>query len=120
MLSYWDEQWRPVPGFEWGYYVSDFGRVKGPRKMLKGVDNGQGYLMVRLYKRRSTKKHYWLVHRLVALAFLEKLSPDADEVHHKDGNPANNHIDNLEWVKSSAHSRAGVRQKQKDANLFAD
>lgn len=36
------------------------------------------------------------VHRLVASAFITN-SDNLNEVNHKDGNPKNNHISNLEW-----------------------
>ena len=40
------------------------------------------------------KKLY--VHRLVAQTFMPVNNPDLMEVHHKDGNPRNNSIENLE------------------------
>ena len=110
MLSYWDEAWKPIEGFEWGYWVSDFGRVRGPRKMLTEINNGKGYLTVKLYKRRSTRPYNTQISRLVAAAFLDIPGPVNEyEVHHKDGNPGNNHVNNLEWVHPANHSRAGVR-----------
>ena len=109
MLSFWDEKWKPCPEFEWGYWVSDFGRVRGPKKMLSIQLNNKGYQYVTLYKKRSVAQHRRLISRLVAMAFIG-LPPSSDsEVHHKDGNPMNNHIDNLEWVSPHLHSRAGVR-----------
>lgn len=37
-------------------------------------------------------------HRVTALAWLGTPPDDSYEVNHKDGNKANNHVDNLEWV----------------------
>ena len=47
-------------------------------------------------------KEQFLVHRVAAFAFLgPPPSEDAWQVHHKDGNPGNNHITNLEYVTGS-------------------
>ena len=64
-----------------------------------------GYFRVSIHGER----HY--VHRVVAHAFLgPPPSEDAWQVHHKDGNPGNNHVTNLEYVTCSQnhrHSHAG-------------
>ena len=74
-------------------------RVRGQRQgPMKSWDNCRGYLVVRLrtvYGYRSFK-----VHRLVCRAFHG--SPPIygeDEAHcrHIDGDPLNNHADNLRW-----------------------
>ncbi|UCF55879.1 MAG: HNH endonuclease, partial [Deltaproteobacteria bacterium] len=39
----------------------------------------------------------FLVHRLVAEAFIGSC-PEAHEINHKDCDPSNNHVSNLEWV----------------------
>ena len=56
----------------------------------------------------------FLVHRLVALAFLP--NPDnLPEVNHKDENPSNNNISNLEWCSSyyNAHYSDKVERTAK-------
>lgn len=54
-----------------------------------------GYLRVFLSK--NSKKKAFLVHRLVAKAYIP--NPEGKpQVNHKDGNKKNNHISNLEWV----------------------
>jgi hypothetical protein len=40
------------------------------------------------------------VHRLVAKEFIPNDDPKK-EINHKDGNPKNNHVSNLEWVTHS-------------------
>jgi hypothetical protein len=91
------EIWDWVPDYEWYYFISDYGRV---RSRCKGRDiclmpDKDGYLRCHLYKRGIRKSFY--VHFLVALTFLKK--PEGNvQVHHKDGNRQNNHVENLEWV----------------------
>jgi len=58
--------------------------------------------LVDLYK--SNKQKTLLSHRLIAGAFLEKVSID-DVVNHKDGNKMNNKIENLEWCTRSYNTR---------------
>lgn len=76
----------------WSYYHNIF---------LSQRDNGQGYLIVSLYKNgiEKTKR----VNRLIALAFVEK--PDEwDEswdAAHIDSNRANNDYTNLKWQTRS-------------------
>ena len=74
-----------------------------------GSAHASGYFRVRI----SGEDLY--VHRVVALAFLgNPPSEDTWQVHHKDGNPRNNHVTNLEYVTQSQnvfHSHAsGARQ----------
>ncbi len=95
------EEWRPVNGdFDgWRYEVSNLGRVRNAstKLILAAFANNKGRLRVCLYRKYKFK--HVLVHRLVAAAFLERPSnPNADDVNHKDGNPQNNRIDNLEWL----------------------
>jgi hypothetical protein len=97
-----DEQWRDVEGYEGHYQVSDYGRVKslkfGRELILKGSILW-GYHVVSL-QRKGGKVRGVSVHRLVAFAFLP---PDSERpyVNHKDGQRANNHVDNLEWCTAS-------------------
>ena len=51
-----------------------------------------GYLRVHILN------HAFLVHRVVALTFFGSPSDHAWQVHHRDGNHANNHMKNLEYV----------------------
>lgn len=100
------ETWRDVVGYEGVYQVSDHGRVKRiaggpgakPGRILKLCADPLGYLYVNLY--RSGKVRRQAVHRLVAEAFFGP-PPEDQEVNHKNGNPSDNRIKNLEWVTHS-------------------
>lgn len=107
-------EWRPVVGYEGYYKVSNYGDVHSetrvaprsgtqgdltlPGKYLRANVTPKGYLRIQLAK-DSTRKNF-MVHRLVASAFLD--NPDQlPEVNHRDGNKKNNHVANLEWVTES-------------------
>lgn len=84
--------------------VSSFGRVKSlngrwdktPRIMKLRIK--AGYLQVGFHKGGNVK--YFLVHRLVAQAFIP--NPESKpQVNHIDGDKLNNHMSNLEWCTQS-------------------
>lgn len=95
------EKWRDVIGYEGIYKVSNFGRVKNRRGIKSQQDNGKGYMMVHLSK--NAKLRWCLVHRLVAQAFIDNPDNKAT-VNHKDGNRANNNVNNLEWASYSENN----------------
>ena len=104
------ESWKPVVGFEALYSVSNIGRVrrempaKGTRPgfILKPNSNGY-YLRVRLSSNGDCRK-YWLVHCLVAAAFIGP-KPHRFDVNHKDGNKLNNVVENLEYLTRGDNMR---------------
>lgn len=60
-------------------------------------ENNKGYMLCCLYSNK--RRHTCYVHRLVAEAFLPTNRDIISlEVNHKDKNPKNNHVDNLEWT----------------------
>lgn len=115
------EQWRSVVGYEGLYEVSDMGNVRGiarkvervgrwgnveqvsvPERMLSKKLNSNGYLRVSLSKDNVVKQAF--VHRLVALAFLDK--PDGrDYIDHLNGNRRDNRVENLRWVTQGENIR---------------
>ena len=72
---------------------------------------GKDYQSVTL--RHNGKKKYFLVHILVARAYLK--NPDElPVVNHKDGNKLNNRVENLEWITYSGntfHSKKAIHKK---------
>ena len=97
------ETWKPVPGYDGRYEVSDWGRVRSlnptghqPSVIYLRPKVGRGgYHVVRLYKDKVWRE--FGIHRLVLIAFVG-LDADRREANHKDGDKANNHLSNLEWL----------------------
>ena len=80
---------------EW--QVSTHGRVCNTRGMIS-----YGSLKSSGYRVANISCTQFFVHRLVVFTF--RGPPPADDtwrVHHRDGNPSNNHLDNLEYVTQS-------------------
>ena len=96
------EEWRDIEGYEGIYQVSNEGRVKslnfhrqGYVRILTLNTNAKGYKRVGLSNGNGIITLH-LVHRLVAKAFI--LNPNNYPIiNHKDENPANNKVENLEW-----------------------
>lgn len=107
------ELWSTVVGYEGFYEVSSLGRVRRiapgpgtrPGRIRKLVPRN-GYYQVILSK-NNVVQLCW-VHRLVAKAFLPEDS-QRPEVNHKDGNRANNCIDNLEWCSHGENALHSYR-----------
>jgi hypothetical protein len=99
-----NEIWKNISGYEGLYQVSNFGRVKSFCKwkrascpdeyILKDSINNRGYHQVMLYK--NTVKKKFLVHRLVAEAFIPN-PENLPHINHIDENTGNNSVENLEW-----------------------
>ena len=111
--EYLNEIWKPIKGYEGLYEVSNFGRVKsirfGKEKIMSSKAKGNKYLKIMLCKNKTYKRFY--IHRLVAQAFL----PNTDNlpcVNHKDENPLNNVVSNLEWCTYSYNNSYGNRNKR--------
>ena len=95
-------EWRNIPSCDERYYVSSDGRVLGANGLLKPVRGKDGYLRCNIAQ--DGKFRLWLVHRLVAEAFIP--NPDnKPEVNHIDGDKANNNVSNLEWVTREENIR---------------
>lgn len=99
------EIWKDIKGFEGKYQVSNLGNVRSLRfrnqnfsKDLTQKINNKGYKVVNLTDNSKNKPA--LVHRLVAMAFVDNPN-NYPIVNHKDENPQNNHVDNLEWCTYS-------------------
>ena len=92
-----------VKGFD-NYEIDTEGNVRNKKrdKFLKPcIDNG-GYSGIRLMK--EGKRYYCLIHRLLALQFLDNPN-NLEIVDHIDRNNQNNNLNNLRWVTRSQNNR---------------
>lgn len=116
------EIWKDIKGYEGMYQVSNVGNVRslnyrktGTTKNLVPKVNNCGRLWVELQGKPL------LIHRLVAQAFIPNTN-NYPEINHKDENPKNNVVSNLEWctgeynrkVYSAIHShgRPKIRKRE--------
>lgn len=129
------EEWKTIVGFDM-YEVSNHGRVKSlsrkitrtnPRwgrtkqtitkkeKLLTGyakmAKNGKPDCVI-VALRRDGETHLRRVHSLVLSAFLGDC-PEGKEGCHNDGNPLNNHIENLRWDTRKANIMDSILHKTK-------
>lgn len=116
-----NEIWKDIPGYDGYYQVSSYGNVRSlerpyticsktiistKSKILKqGIV--KGYYNVELNVNGVAKKIF--VHRLVALAFIPNIN-------HKDENPLNNIMENLEWCTIEYNLKYGTRQERISKN----
>jgi plasmid maintenance system antidote protein VapI len=92
-----EEEWRQIRDFD--YEISTLGNVR--RKSKPGtLLKPQHYVSVQLVHEGQKRK--FQVHRLVAEAFLGE-APSSSQVNHKDGDHANNRLENLEWLSRRAN-----------------
>lgn len=108
------EEWKGIDKYDGLYQVSNYGRVKslkfGKERIMKLINHLDGYLAVGLYK--NGKQKWYLVHRLVAQAFIPNPSK-LPMINHKDENPLNNNVDNLEWCNAKYNLNYNEGQKRK-------
>lgn len=99
---------KDVKNYEGLYAVTSCGRVWSykNKKFLKPWDNGDGYLLVNLFK--DGERKLYLIHRLVAEAYI----PNPDNlpmINHKDECKTNNCLQNLEWCDCKYNNNYGTR-----------
>lgn len=127
------EKWLPVVGWEWGYEVSNYGRVRSINRVVEQKCRWGGTQIRRIpgkimRQHSSKQKHCYgrmsvglgggdmapsrqktrLVHQLVLEAFVGQ-RPDGLECRHIDGNPTNNNLGNLEYGTPKENSIDKVR-----------
>lgn len=131
-----NEIWKPIKGYEEYYEISNMGRVKSlgrkiitsdgrhyvrrPKIMTPVHQKTHRYLMIQLKVNKKYKG--FLVHRLVAKAFVPN-QYNKPEVNHKDGNVRNNNHDNLEWCTRSENEihayKTGIKTHEGENNSNA-
>lgn len=101
------------------YQVSSEGRVRRKLKDIRAIKKYGDYRMLKLQIHKGKRTNYlvanlsykdgkgvkkFLVHRLVAQAFIPNLNENI-QVNHKNGNGLDNRVENLEWVSNIKNAR---------------
>ena len=93
------ENWKDIFGYDGMYQVSDLGRVRshksGEWKVLRPGKTKYGYLIVGLCK--DGKQKSFLVHRIVAQAFIPNDNIFNTEINHRNEDKSDNKVSNLEY-----------------------
>lgn len=110
-----EKEWKNITGYP-NYMISNYGEVKNisTGRILKGQNNGKGYLHVALYDENHIGKCI-MIHRLVAKAFVPN-EYNLDQVNHIDECKTNNRSDNLEWVTSLQNINHGTHNQRVGEN----
>ena len=106
----------PIKGYE-RYTIDERGCVYSliSERYLKPNITKSGYCSVELFDKNGKSKRL-LIHRLVAAAFIPNPN-NYTEVNHKDENPSNNHVDNLEWCTHLYNMRYGNGAKIRHSKI---
>jgi hypothetical protein len=99
-------KWKPIHGFP-NYYISNNGLVKRGSALLNPkLRKGRiDYLYIIANNPISGKSHRLDIHRLVWDMFGPMPHRTGYEVHHKDLNPQNNSVGNLELIPMLEHKK---------------
>lgn len=111
------EEWKTLD-FNEDYGICNDGRIISfvryeTGKFLKPSLNQKGYLYVNLGRGSSNR---YLVHRLVALTFIENKFQDKKIINHKNGIKIDNRSENLEWSNYSENNFHAYRTGLKRAS----
>lgn len=120
------EEWRPIPGYQGAYEVSNLGRVRSVERIIASVRRGKPFARRQPGKVMSPRVNRWgysqislgsrhlkgrciSVHKLVALAFIGPRPQPRAQINHKNGVKTDNRVENLEWVTARENSHHAVR-----------
>jgi hypothetical protein len=108
---------KPVPGYEDEYYLDpELMRVVNTKtgRPLKPQYNRDGYAEVQLW--RHNKGRHKSLHKLFAEAYIPNPN-DLPEINHKDENPGNFSLDNLEWCDHPYNMNYGTANERRGRNI---
>ena len=96
--------WVDILGYEGLYIINKKGEIKSVKRNTFKIPQRKklGYYDVQLFKRGISNRY--LIHRLVAIAFLPN-PHNYSQINHIDEDKGNNHVDNLEWCTPKYNQR---------------
>ena len=104
------EVWKDIVGYEGIYQVSNFGRVKNTEtgRIMKTYKDKYGYITTSISYKGKTK--HFLIHRLIAKAFIPN-PENKPHINHINTIRDDNRIENLEWVTRKENSNNPLTRK---------
>ena len=92
------------------YYVSNYGRIYSVRynKIISPYIDKRGYYRVTITIDEQGHTIFTGVHKIMLMSFYPINEPDRFIPNHKDGNPSNNILSNLEWTTVSGNTRHAI------------
>ena len=116
--TFYNEEWRAVPGYEDCYEVSNCGNVRS--LYFKRISSVSQFVKPNNYRcvtlKKNGEKQSLYVHRLVAQAFIPNPN-NYPQVNHIDENKGNNYVDNLEWCTAKYNVNYGTGMKRRNASI---
>lgn len=124
------EIWKDVVDYEGIYEVSNYGRIRTHKNKTTYTEKHglrhwkQRYLKDKTPKGRDVRIALWkngeskdfLVHRLVAFAFIPAIK-GKECINHIDGNPKNNRVENLEWCNHLENNKHAFENDLMSTNM---
>lgn len=123
------EFWKDIPEYEDRYQASTYGRIKSKDVYVNSGIRNQTLVLkkgrvLKQSRRKQTQKYlrvgvsngrfvkHYFTHQLVGITFLPKVNPKYNCINHKDENPENNRIENLEWCDRKYNNNYGTGAKR--------
>ena len=116
------EIWKPVVGYEGVYEVSNKGRIKSLERIvntknrqihrhesIRNLKIHDGYYYVTLAK--NCKRETIAVHRIVAMAFIDKPN-EKNHIDHINTNRLDNRVENLKWCTRLENARNPITHQK--------
>lgn len=131
-----NEIWLPVVELDGRYEISNLGSIrsvfteitekngkhkKHKPRVLKPSKTTTGYYKIEARDIKTGVRKSYKLHRLVANAFIENTECKPN-INHKDNNPLNNNINNLEWCTQSENIKHGYKigAHKKGGYIYSD